>query len=106
MAIEITLTEQVELCDGKTKTDVITMREPKGSDLLNLSSITSSGLREMTMISHLTTIPLDELKSMNLKDYIRLQSGLVHYQGEDIDPKAYLKECSSLPPKQDGQSVS
>ncbi|MCF6777679.1 phage tail assembly protein [Thiotrichales bacterium 19X7-9] len=106
MAIEIQLVEKVELCDGKTKTDVITMREPKGSDLLNLSSITSSGLREMTMISHLTTIPLDELKSMSLRDYIRLQTGLVHYQGEDSDPNEFLKECSSLPPKQDGQSAS
>ncbi|MCF6776895.1 phage tail assembly protein [Thiotrichales bacterium 19X7-9] len=106
MAIEIILTEQVESCDGKTKTNVITMREPKVSDLLNVSSIASTQQQEMTMISHLTTIPLDELKSMKLKDYLRLQSGLVYFQGEELDPKAYLKECSSLPPKQDGQSVS
>jgi len=47
----------------------VTMREPKVSDLKMLDSIEGEMAKEITLISHLCEIPIDEIEVLSYPEY-------------------------------------
>ncbi|MCF6764829.1 phage tail assembly protein [Thiotrichales bacterium 19S3-7] len=85
--MEIILNQEVNLVNG-IRTNMIELREPTPRDLLNLSNINQLEFKEITLISNLTTIDIESIKDMPMKDYKKIQNALeTYYKDEAISPK-------------------
>ncbi|MCF6775997.1 phage tail assembly protein [Thiotrichales bacterium 19X7-9] len=85
--MEIILNEDVNLLNG-IKTKLVELREPTPRDLLNISNIKQVEFKEITLISNLTSIDIESIKDMPMKDYKKLQNALeVIYSDDATSPK-------------------
>ncbi|MCF6766803.1 phage tail assembly protein [Thiotrichales bacterium 19S11-10] len=85
--MEVMLNQEVSLVHGSV-TNIVHMREPTPRDLLNLGNIKQMELKEITLLSNLTSIDIESIKDMPMKDYKLLQKTLSMLQGdESFNPK-------------------
>lgn len=77
MTKKITLPTPVKI-DGKETTEV-TIRAPKVRDMEAVGDIKNDATRELTLLSHLTSITLADLREMDYAAYLPLQAELTGF---------------------------
>lgn len=74
----ITLSKPMDI-DG-AKVTVLTMREPTVADQMANDSVKGGdAIKEVTMLSNLCTVTPDQLKSLTLRDYKRVQTAFMGF---------------------------
>jgi hypothetical protein len=77
-SIDIELSKPLDI-DG-AKVNVLTMREPTVADQMNNDSVKGGdAIKEVTMLANLCQITPDQLKSLTLRDYKKVQAAFMGF---------------------------
>lgn len=76
--VDVKLSRAIEI--GGVKTDTVRMREPLVSDQEAIAAMQGTdATREITSIANLCTLAPDEIRSMTMRDYKRLQAAYTSF---------------------------